>query len=1331
MAGAAPVKWEDEVLRKFYRSFHKHGASGWAKVARDTKMSVEQCEALHRQHTSFLSLPASQALEAAFVALVNDHYNATQKQLKDEDLGEDTTRSGRPARRGAVEPEEPDSHVASSSSQKPRRTPKPTPQRLAAEEEQQARRQARSNQGTPKSAKFKHMLKAPPSPPAGEWTSSQRKRTRRLFEDNGDLEGPRYRSPPDRWRGRHNTDDVDEGVDALLSLASGARPSALLDEGPSAHEVAASTAEPEVDEQEQEPVLGSPKRARGGRGGRTPTPTGTPLKGAARSSSATAAAAAAAEAILLPTTTGLRSPRARAAAAAAAVATTSGRGPPAVAGRQRKEQQASPTSSQKEAGDDTSPTQAGADAGDLDAGEAATTEPQDADRAAAEEGPSVSIAAGRPVRKRKPSAIAIAAAAAAEEEEGGIRGEAAVLAAVVAAASVVPGSLPPIPMPDDIAASMLEDASGSGPGADDTAALLASVPPVRTRGSTRATSNGPGSRRATDRPSPAAPLPQAPAAAVAVAVSEAEDPGDEPAGELPGAVPGRSRSTAPAEPAAPQTGARLRNLPLPGRTRQRKSRPERLPPMFESLKVPLSQPGPGSVSTLAGSIGDESTAGVAAQSADGALGPASDTAAPTGAEAESLATATGQAAAAASMAKPQMLAAEVALRHCLGTRVRRWCMYEFLYSALDRPWFMRNELMEFCMHMQLPTTKLTRLEWSVLRAALGRPRRLSLAFLREERVRLEGYREHARLKYEEAAQGMDFPMELPRQLRVGQEVTARHPISRQLHDGVILTVKGSKYRVQFHRGDLMTEVIRDTDVMPLDPFECLPLHTSFLPAMLNGRTFDAVRLAALRGLVPGMVAPPLGANLRPVGSWAAGLDTQMMRAQDAAMVAEVERALQVKEALVARLAQLNNEAASGLHTDEHGGRTERFQLQYTEVVLQLKETNTTLESALTRLQSRQQQVTSAADAMRALQPPQLAVPAAAAMFPGAGAPRVGGPVAGLPSAPSPLAQAQPQQAPAQAAPLSQSQQPQHVPALASDPSPSASVAEQQSQQAQERATNAKAPMPLPAASGNVPTLAPQPRPAVASAAPIAQALYPLPAQASPLPVPAQGLSPDHLVQQAMEEARAVVDACRNKGAETLPPQPLLLPPAPQPLPVVGPIVTMQVQAPGGAVVPLVLPPGAVMPPQLVQQQAVAVDSPQQAGQPEHLPGQQAAGANGDAAAGGGEDAAAASVQVKTEEKEEEHHRAAVVAGPKSREQPLGEEELAESWLRDVIVGCVGVLFTIQKCTAGNVPAETVADALDMAVQQLQIKTDGENEALYRDIVQSVQGLKGHLTRALA
>jgi hypothetical protein len=38
--------------------------------------------------------------------------------------------------------------------------------------------------------------------------------------------------------------------------------------------------------------------------------------------------------------------------------------------------------------------------------------------------------------------------------------------------------------------------------------------------------------------------------------------------------------------------------------------------------------------------------------------------------------------------------AEQALRHCLSGRMRRWLMYEFHYSAIDRPYFLKNELQE-------------------------------------------------------------------------------------------------------------------------------------------------------------------------------------------------------------------------------------------------------------------------------------------------------------------------------------------------------------------------------------------------------------------------------------------------------------------------------------------------------------------------------------------------------------------------------------------------------------------------------------------------------------
>ena len=36
--------------------------------------------------------------------------------------------------------------------------------------------------------------------------------------------------------------------------------------------------------------------------------------------------------------------------------------------------------------------------------------------------------------------------------------------------------------------------------------------------------------------------------------------------------------------------------------------------------------------------------------------------------------------------------AESKLRHCLTARTRRWAVCEFFYSAIDRPWFLRNEL---------------------------------------------------------------------------------------------------------------------------------------------------------------------------------------------------------------------------------------------------------------------------------------------------------------------------------------------------------------------------------------------------------------------------------------------------------------------------------------------------------------------------------------------------------------------------------------------------------------------------------------------------------------
>jgi hypothetical protein len=76
---------------------------------------------------------------------------------------------------------------------------------------------------------------------------------------------------------------------------------------------------------------------------------------------------------------------------------------------------------------------------------------------------------------------------------------------------------------------------------------------------------------------------------------------------------------------------------------------------------------------------------------------------------------------------------------------------------------------------------------------------LLLLLLHHPLLRSSMHRERVRAAYEAAGLGMEVPAELPRPLKVAQAVVARHPGTRSLHDGIILTIKSSKYRVQFNR----------------------------------------------------------------------------------------------------------------------------------------------------------------------------------------------------------------------------------------------------------------------------------------------------------------------------------------------------------------------------------------------------------------------------------------------------------------------------------------------------------------------------------------------------
>ncbi|EOY11451.1 DIRP,Myb-like DNA-binding domain, putative isoform 1 [Theobroma cacao] len=166
------------------------------------------------------------------------------------------------------------------------------------------------------------------------------------------------------------------------------------------------------------------------------------------------------------------------------------------------------------------------------------------------------------------------------------------------------------------------------------------------------------------------------------------------------------------------------------------------------------------------------------------------------------------------------------LSSCLSSNLaRRWCSFEWFYSAIDYAWFAKREFVEYLNHVGLGhVPRLTRVEWGVIRSSLGKPRRFSERFLHEEREKLKHYRESVRQHYSQLRVGAreGLPTDLAYPLSVGQQVIAIHPKTREAHDGKVLTVDHDRCRVQFDSPELGVEFVMDIDCMPLNPLENMP-----------------------------------------------------------------------------------------------------------------------------------------------------------------------------------------------------------------------------------------------------------------------------------------------------------------------------------------------------------------------------------------------------------------------------------------------------------------------------------------------------------------------------
>ncbi|KAJ6313542.1 hypothetical protein OIU77_014930 [Salix suchowensis] len=344
------------------------------------------------------------------------------------------------------------------------------------------------------------------------------------------------------------------------------------------------------------------------------------------------------------------------------------------------------------------------------------------------------------------------------------------------------------------------------------------------------------------------------------------------------------------------------------------------------------------------------------------------------------------------------------LSNCLSRYlVRRWCLFEWFASAIDYPWFAKREFVEYLEHVGLGhIPRLTRVEWGVIRSSLGKPRRFSEQFLKEEKKKLNQYRESVREHYAELHAGTrdGLPTDLARPLSVGQRILALHPRTSEIHDGSILTVDHSRYCVQFDQPELGVEFVMDVHCMPLNPLENMPasmighnialnryiknlneLKINVQPAEKKMEEFNFSPCENLEGAsalphgtpstypFSDLLQHPKGGLLGSNTQFNIGGETvntqQATNAQpsfcaqiqakegDIHALSELSRALDKKEAVVSELKHMNDELLESQKRGDYSLKdSEVFKKHYAAVLLQLNEVNEMVSSALFCLRER-------------------------------------------------------------------------------------------------------------------------------------------------------------------------------------------------------------------------------------------------------------------------------------------------------------------------------------------------------------------------------------------
>jgi hypothetical protein len=77
-------------------------------------------------------------------------------------------------------------------------------------------------------------------------------------------------------------------------------------------------------------------------------------------------------------------------------------------------------------------------------------------------------------------------------------------------------------------------------------------------------------------------------------------------------------------------------------------------------------------------------------------------------------------------------------------KVKRWVRCEYFYSWIDKSYFEENELSTCLKQLGIAHNSFRRVEWILIRQSLGKTRRFSQNFIKEEREKLRKFREISR-----------------------------------------------------------------------------------------------------------------------------------------------------------------------------------------------------------------------------------------------------------------------------------------------------------------------------------------------------------------------------------------------------------------------------------------------------------------------------------------------------------------------------------------------------------------------------------------------------------